>query len=202
MSPTPDTVAALATPAGTGALALIRVTGPAAASVARSVLGREPEPRRARHTPYRDLAGGEIDDVVATYFAGPKSYTGEDVWELTCHGNPYIAQRILEDLVARGCRLAEPGEFTRRAFLNGRMDLSQAEAVMEVIHARGERALAAARHHLQGGLGRRLGEVLDRVLGVLARLEAYIDFPEEDLPPEDRGLVASELEAIELLINR
>lgn len=202
MSLTPDTVAALATPAGTAALALIRVSGPAAAAVAREVLGRDPEPRRARHAPYRDRAGIEIDDVVATFFAGPKSYTGEDVWELTCHGNPYIAQRILEDLVARGCRLAEPGEFTRRAFLNGRMDLSQAEAVMEVIHARGERALAAARHHLQGGLGQRLGEIVDRVLGVLARLEAYIDFPEEDLPPEDRTLVARELEAIELMINR
>ena len=196
-----DTVAALATPGGTAALALIRVTGPASAAVARGVLGREPEPRRARYAPYRDLAGAEIDDVVATFFAGPKSYTGEDVLELTCHGNPYIAQRILEDLVARGCRLAEPGEFTRRAFLHGRMDLSQAEAVMEVIHARGERALAAARHHLQGGLGQRLSEIVDRVLGVLARLEAYIDFPEEDLPPEDRGLVASELEAIQLMIN-
>ena len=96
--------------------------------------------------------------------------------------------------------MAEPGEFTRRAFLNGRMDLSQAEAVMEVIHARGERALAAARHHLQGGLGRRVGEIVDRVLGVLARLEAYIDFPEEDLPPEDRELVAREPRHVQLAL--
>jgi tRNA modification GTPase len=104
-----------------------------------------------------------------------------------------VAQKILEDLFARGCRPAEPGEFTQRAFLNGRMDLSQAEAVMDLIHARSQRALTAANQQLRGSLGRRMNELIDRLLGILARIEAYIDFPDEDLPPEDRSFVTQEL---------
>jgi tRNA modification GTPase len=133
-----------------------------------------------------DRGGLVVDDVVATLFAGPNSYTGEDSLEISCHGSPYIAQRILADLFARGCRPARPGEFTQRAFLNGRMDLSQAEAVMDLIHARSERALAAAQQVLRGALGRHLAELADGIVGVLATVEAYIDFPDEDLPPEDR----------------
>ena len=134
--------------------------------------------------------------MLLTFFRAPQSYTGEDAAEISCHGNPFIAQKILEDLFARGCRPAEPGEFTQRAFLNGRMDLTQAEAVMDVIHARSERALAAAQQQLRGALGRRMTALVDALLGVLARIEAYIDFPEEDLPTEDRGWVTSELQRL------
>jgi tRNA modification GTPase len=188
-----DTIVALATPAGTSALAVIRVSGPAAASLAREIFGGTPPPRSARHADYRQRDGSLVDDVMHTFFQGPFSFTGEDSLEISCHGNPFIAQRILEDLLARGGRMAEPGEFTKRAFLHGKMDLGQAEAVMDLIHARSERALAAANHQLRGALSRKMGELVDGVLGLLARIEAYIDFPEEDLPPEETRLVADGL---------
>lgn len=197
-----DTIAALATPAGTAALAVLRLSGPETGRLATEIFGTTPLPRHVRHADYRARDGRLLDNVLATFFQGPRSYTGEDALEISCHGNPFIAQKILEDLFARGCRPAEPGEFTQRAFLNGKMDLSQAEAVMDLIHARSERALAAAQHQLRGALGRRLGVLTDGLLAVLARIEAYIDFPEEDLPPEDRDLVARELERITLEADR
>lgn len=193
MGPLTDTIAALATPVGTSAIALLRASGPACTGLARELTGADPLPRSAVHADYRDRAGTLVDDVLVTYFQGPHSYTGEDSLEVSCHGNPFIAQRVLEDFWKRGCRPAEPGEFTRRAFLNGRLDLSQAEAVMDLIHARSERALAAANQQLRGSLGRHLGHLIDALLRVLARIEAYIDFPEEDLPAEDRSLVLHEL---------
>ncbi|HXN35460.1 MAG TPA: tRNA uridine-5-carboxymethylaminomethyl(34) synthesis GTPase MnmE [Opitutaceae bacterium] len=181
-----DTIAALATPAGTAALAVIRISGPATSALAAGVMESAPPPRSATHADYRDRGGSIVDDVVATLFVAPNSYTGEDSLEISCHGNPFIIQKILTDLFARGCRPAHPGEFTKRAFLNGRMDLSQAEAVMDLISARSERALVAARQVLRGALGRHLADLVAKILGSLATIEAYIDFPDEDLPPEDR----------------
>lgn len=191
-----DTIAALGTPHGTAALAVIRVSGPDSAGLAKALFGTLPAPRVATHADYRAKDGRIVDDVLATYFQGPHSYTGEDALEISCHGSPLIAQIVLEDLLARGCRAAEPGEFTRRAFLNGRLDLSQAEAVMDLIHARSERALAAANQQLRGSLGRHLETLVDGLLHVLARVEAYIDFPEEDLPAEDRTLLGTSLEDV------
>ena len=191
-----DTIAALATPVGTSAIALTRVTGPDAARIAQEILGELPPPRVARHGDYRDTSGLLVDDALFTFFPQASSYTGEDALEISSHGNPFIAQRILEDLFRRGCRVAEPGEFTQRAFLNGRMDLSQAEAVMDLIHARSERALESANQQLRGSLGRRLNELIERLLGVLARVEAYIDFPEEDLPPEDREALRTAVDSL------
>jgi tRNA modification GTPase len=188
-----DTIAALATPAGTAAIAVVRASGPDTTRLARELFAYVPSPRSAQHADYRDASGTLVDDVLVTFFQGPHSYTGEDSLEISCHGNPFIAQKILEDLFARGCRPAEPGEFTQRAFLNGRMDLSQAEAVMDLIHARSDRALAAANQQLRGALGRRMNRLVERLLAVLARVEAYIDFPDEDLPFEDRDLVGREL---------
>jgi tRNA modification GTPase len=188
-----ETIAALATPVGTSALAVLRVTGPDTLRVATEIIGRPPLPRRARHADYCDRAGRLIDDVLLIFFRGPQSYTGEDAMEISCHGNPLIAQKILEDLFARGCRPAEAGEFTQRAFLNGRMDLSQAEAVMDLIHARSERALAAANQQLRGALGRHMNKLVEGLVAVLAQVEAYIDFPEEDLPPENRESILTEL---------
>ncbi|HEY8931790.1 MAG TPA: tRNA uridine-5-carboxymethylaminomethyl(34) synthesis GTPase MnmE [Rariglobus sp.] len=197
MSRPTDTIAALATPVGTSAIAVVRVSGPACTELASAIFGPAPlPPRVARHGDYRNLRGDLVDDVLVTFFQGPRSYTGEDSLEIASHGNPFIAQSILNDLLTRGCRLAEAGEFTRRAFLGGRMDLSQAEAVMDLIHARSERALAAANQQLRGSLGRHLGELTEGLLLVLARIEAYIDFPDEDLPPEDRRIVLDELERV------
>jgi tRNA modification GTPase len=199
--PSADTIAALATPMGTSALAVIRISGKDTNAIARALAGNV-SPRRARHGDYRGVDGTLVDDVVLTFFAGPRSFTGEDSLEIACHGNPFIAQRILEDLFLRGCRPAEPGEFSKRAFLNGRMDLSQAEAVMDVINARSERALAAANQQLRGALGRRMQGLIEALLSVVARIEAYIDFPEEDLPAEDRSAVLRDIDRIILDTNR
>lgn len=188
-----DTIAALATPAGTSAIAVVRISGPDTRQVARAIFGEIPPPRSMRHADYRDRSGLLLDDVLWVFFQAPRSYTGEDSLEISCHGNPFIAQKILEDLLARGCRVAMPGEFTQRAFLNGRMDLSQAEAVMDVIAARSERALSAANRQLRGALGRRTSAAIEQLLAATAQVEAYIDFPEEDLPPEDSARLRSSL---------
>ncbi|HEX2854514.1 MAG TPA: tRNA uridine-5-carboxymethylaminomethyl(34) synthesis GTPase MnmE [Opitutaceae bacterium] len=191
-----DTIAALATPAGTSAIAVVRASGPDTGRLAVEIFGLPPSPRKACHADYRDIDGRLVDDVLFTFFQGPHSYTGEDSLEISSHGNPFIAQKILADLLTRGCRSAQPGEFTQRAFLNGQMDLSQAEAVMDLIHARSDRALAAANQQLRGALGKTMDALTHRLLEVLARVEAYIDFPEEDLPPEDTNWLDVELQSI------
>lgn len=192
-----DTIAALATPIGTSAIALVRVSGPLAPQLARDLLGgKVPPARLVQRADYRDRAGTLVDDVLCTFFAAPASYTGEDAIEISCHGNPFIAQRILEDLFARGCRAANPGEFTQRAFLHGQLDLSQAEAVMDLIHARSERALAAANQQLRGSLGRQMESLITLTTSCLARIEAYIDFPEEDLPAEDTEPVRQQIDRV------
>lgn len=197
-----DTLVALATPVGTSAVALIRASGPEAGLHAEALLGRSPTPRRAIHCDYRDVAGEVLDDVIITYYEGPKSYTGENSFEVSCHGNPFIARKILDDLLRRGCRMAEPGEFTRRAFTHGRIDLSQAEAVIDLINARSDRALQAANQQLRGSLGNRLNSLIERLLKVIAQIEAYIDFPDEDLPPENRGEALHALHQIQLETGR
>lgn len=196
MSSSGDTIAALATPAGTSAIAVVRASGAQCAGLAKDIFGAPPPPRVATHADYRDARGTLVDDVLFTFFAGPNSFTGDDTLEISCHGNPFIAQKILEDLFARGCRPAEPGEFSRRAFLNGRMDLSQAEAVMDLIHARSERALAAANQQLRGALGRHMSQLISQLVNILAQIEAYIDFPEEDLPAEDNLRVRQQIESL------
>jgi tRNA modification GTPase len=188
-----DTIAAPATPSGTSAIAVVRISGPGTQKIVQDLWRETPPPRTLRRGDYRTAAGELIDDVLFVHSPAPRSYTGEDVLEISSHGNPFIVQKILEDLYLRGCRPAEPGEFTQRAFLNGRLDLSQAEGVMDLIHARSERALVAANQQLRGALGRRMEKLIDRLLQILARVEAYIDFPDEDLPPEDRSLVDAEL---------
>jgi tRNA modification GTPase len=188
-----DTIAALATPVGTSALALIRASGPMARLLVPALFARAPLPRIAQHADYRDPQGILIDDVLFTFFAGPNSFTGEDCLEISCHGNPFIAQKILADLLARGCRSADPGEFSKRAFLSGRLDLSQAEAVMDLIHARSDQALAAANQQLRGSLGRYMAELTTRLIKTLAHIEAYIDFPDEDLPEENRQSINNDI---------
>lgn len=191
-----DTIAALATPAGTAALAILRISGVDTNRLAAEIFGAAPPLRVATHCDYCDRGGAVVDDVVVTLFAGPNSYTGEDSLEISCHGSPFIAHKILADLLARGCRPALPGEFTQRAFLDGRMDLSQAEAVMDLINARSDRALAAAQQVLRGALGRHMAELVAGVLGALSTVEAYIDFPDEDLPQEDRARLRDRIAAV------
>lgn len=193
MSFSTDTIAALATPAGTSAIAVVRASGPQVTALMQNIFQETPPPRLARHADYRDARGQLVDDVLFTYFAAPNSFTGEDSLEISCHGNPFIAQKILEDFFTRGCRPADAGEFSKRAFLNGRMDLSQAEAVMDLIRARSDRALAAANQQLRGSLGRKMNELISLLINILAQTEAYIDFPDEDLPAKDQQAVLTKL---------
>jgi len=191
-----DTIAALATPTGTSAIAVVRASGPQVSALTQTIFSELPLPRTARHADYRDAGGQLVDDVLFTYFAGPNSFTGEDSLEISSHGNPFIAQKILEDLFARGCKPAEAGEFSKRAFLNGRMDLSQAEAIMDLIHARSDRALAVANQQLRGSLERKMKALISILIGILAHVEAYIDFPDEDLPTEDRQNILNQLDQL------
>ncbi len=192
-----DTIAALSSPSGTGAVALLRVSGPDAAVVAAAVFkGPSLKPRRALFGEIRDAAGGRIDEVLLTFFQGPASYTGEDTVEISCHGGMLVTRRVLERLLEAGARAAGPGEFTQRAFLNGKLDLTQAEAVMDVISAQTDRALQAAHRQLDGALGRTILAMRDELLGILAHVEAYIDFPEEDIDPDTGTALRGRMEGL------
>ena len=190
------TIAAVATPVGVGALAIVRVSGPAAVAAVRACTGRDLAPRHATLVRVRDAAGHTIDECVATWFAAPASFTGEDVVELCCHGGPLVTQLVLERLLACGACPAEPGEFSRRAFENGRLDLTQAEAVMDIIQAGSELALRSAQHQLQGALCRPVEQAVDALLDVAAHVEAYIDFPEEDIAPQTQQELTGTLESV------
>lgn len=201
--PASDTIVALSTPAGESAIAVIRLSGCACPELGQSILGRQ-SGLKARHAYfgiYLDIKGKRIDDCVVTLYEAGKSFTGEAMLEIAPHGNPLIVQKIMEDLMARGCRPAEPGEFTRTAFMNGKMDLSQAEAVSDLIRARSDKSIEVAQRQLHGSVGRKMSELTDRLLSVMAHLEAYIDFPEEDLPDENQSGPAMDLRKLINEIN-
>ena len=176
-----DTIAALATPAGRSALAVLRLSGPATDRIIRAVTGRAKPlaPRRATLVALRDRAGEALDRGLVTFFPAPASYTGEDVAELSIHGSPAVAGRLLETLLAAGARSARPGEFTERAFHHGKMDLLRAEAVADLIEARTEAAARASERRLAGALSERLSAVREDLLSAAARLSAAIDFSED-----------------------
>ena len=198
-----DTIAAVATPAGTGAVSLLRVSGPMALAAARKVWkGRELQLRQAVYGSIVDKSGQAIDTGLATLFKGPASFTGEDTVEITCHGGILVTQRVLEALLGAGARAAEPGEFTLRAYLNGKLDLTQAEAVMDVISAQTDAALRAAQRQLEGVIGARVTALRDELLGVLAHVEAYIDFPEEDISPDTGALLRGNIVEVASGITR
>jgi tRNA modification GTPase len=193
-----DTIAAISTPVGEGAIAVLRVSGPEAVTlVARIFRGatspEKMEPRRSYFGEIYD-ATGVIDQVLLTIFRRPQSYTGEDLFEISCHGGILVTRKILSLLLNAGARSAEPGEFTQRAFLNGKMDLTQAEAVMDLIRAQTELALRAANEQLAGHLGRELTKIQDELLTTLAHIEAYIDFPDEGISPETGKMLFDRLE--------
>jgi tRNA modification GTPase len=193
-----DTIAAISTPVGEGAIAVLRVSGPEAVRlVARIFQGstapEKMEPRRSYFGEIYDVTG-VIDQVLLTIFRRPQSYTGEDLIEISCHGGILVTRKILSLLLNAGARSADPGEFTQRAFLNGKMDLTQAEAVMDLIRAQTELALRAANEQLAGHLGRELTKIQDQLLTTLAHIEAYIDFPDEGISPETGKMLFDRLE--------
>jgi len=187
-----DTIAAIATPLGEGALAVIRLSGKDALAVAdkvftpggKSSLRISDAPTHTLQYGHVARNGHTIDEVLAAVMRAPRTFTREDIVEFTCHGGVLTAKMVLDAVLAGGARMAEPGEFTKRAFLNGRIDLAQAEAVADLIAARTELAVAAANEQLAGKLSQRIKEVRDQMMLTLAHIEAYIDFPEEDISPD------------------
>ena len=193
----PDTIYAPATAPGRAAIAIIRLSGPEAGPALAALAGGLPPPRLARHVRYRDPESGEeLDDGLALWFPGPASVTGEDVAELHLHGSRAVLAAVMAVLSRRGLRLAEPGEFTRRAFLNDKLDLTQAEAVADLAAAETEAQRRQALRQLDGHLGAVYRGWGERLLRLLAHLEAAIDFPDEDLPPEIEAEVAAGAQAL------
>ena len=195
---TEDTIAAIATAAGVGGVGIVRLSGPRAIAIAADALGISPTQldRRVRVGWIRDRAGQAIDQVLAFAMRAPASFTGEDVAELQGHGGPHNLERLLAVLLERGARVAEPGEFTRRAVASGKLDLIRAEALLDVIHAGSERAWRLAQANLGGRLGDEVQAIERRALAVLAELEGGIDFPEEDLELAGAEAVDHELVAL------
>lgn len=194
------TIVAVATPFGPGAISVLRLSGPGALQIAgealRMDLGKV-DPRLAVRGRVRDASGAVLDDVLVTCFHAPASYTGEDTVEISGHGGVLVTQRVLERIVACGARVAEAGEFTQRAFLNGKLDLTQAEAVMDVISAQTDLALRAAQQQLKGRLGEATEGVRAELLGIVAHVEAFIDFPEEDIDPSSGAALREQIAACE-----
>lgn len=200
-----DTIAAISTPPGEGAVALIRISGPDAFRVLAKIFSRAvPAPRRATGGRITEN-GSVVDHVLATVFEAPASYTGENMVEIGCHGGILLAAHILEIVLRHGARAAEPGEFTQRAFLNGKLDLTQAEAVMDLISAKTPLAMRAAAEQLQGRLGDEVSGIRADILETVAHLEAWIDFPEEGIAPATGDLLRNKIESaigrIEALIS-
>jgi tRNA modification GTPase len=194
----PGTIAAVATAAGRGGIGVVRISGPQVPAIARAVLGRLPEPRRAQHCFFRDARGERVDEGIALYFQAPHSYTGDDVLELQGHGGPVVTHAVLAAVLDAGARLAGPGEFTQRAFLNGKLDLAQAEAVADLIDAASQEAARSALRSLGGDFSAVIAGLVDGLTELRALTEAMLDFPEEDvdsLHREDAGRRLAQLRA-------
>src|SRR6185312_10096741 len=197
-----DTIAAIATPIGEGGLAVIRISGAQALAVADKIfspVGKQslkPSAAASHTIQFGHIVrdGKTIDEVLVAVMRAPRTFTREDVVEITCHGGILPAKMVLDAALGAGARLAEPGEFTRRAFLNGRIDLAQAEAVADLIHSRTELALSAANEQLAGKLSQRINQLRDDMIKTLAHVEAYIDFPEEDIAEETKDQLLDRLE--------
>lgn len=176
-----DTIAAIATAPGAGGIGVVRLSGARARAIGESISARALAARRAHHVRFIDADDETIDDGIALYFAAPASYTGQDVVELQAHGSPAVLQQLLARCCALGARMARPGEFSERAFLNGKLDLAQAEAVADLIQASDARAARAARRSLDGEFSRRVNAIADALLALRVQVEATIDFADEPL---------------------
>ena len=176
-----DTIAALATAPGRAGLCVVRVSGPLTKKIAKKILGYTPRHMAAKYSSFKAPGGETVDSGVALFFGSPKSYTGEDVLELTCHGGQAIVDHLLETLFVYGARLADRGEFTKRAFLNDKLDLIQAEAVADLVDSSSRATTKAAQRSLEGVFSEELHLLSDQLADLRAEIEASLDFPEEDL---------------------
>ena len=176
-----DTIVAIATAPGAGGVGIVRLSGPQARSIAEAVSGKTLAPRVAQYARFVDAAGDTIDDGIVLYFAAPASFTGEDVAELQAHGSPVVLRQLVARCIALGARQAQAGEFSERAFLNGKLDLAQAEAIADLIAAADAQAARAARRSLDGVFSQRVEALMDAVLAIRVHVEAAIDFADEPL---------------------
>ncbi|MDG3065250.1 tRNA uridine-5-carboxymethylaminomethyl(34) synthesis GTPase MnmE [Thauera mechernichensis] len=202
----PDTIAAVATAPGCGGIGVVRVSGSGLLGFAQALCGRQPQPRLAQFSRFVDGEGRPIDEGILLYFPAPASFTGEDVLELQGHGGPVVMQLLLERCLGLGARLAEPGEFTRRAFLNGKLDLAQAEGVADLIEASTAAAARSAVRSLSGRFSEEVHRIVDRLVDLRMLVEATLDFPEEEIEFLERARAMPRLEGIrgelEALLDR
>jgi tRNA modification GTPase len=189
-----ETIFAPATPVGKSALSVIRTSGPLSIKISEEACSfGNPKPNQSKLVNYMALNGKLIDQIVITYYKKGRSYTGEEALEISCHGNPLIVDLICEDLMNRGCRLALPGEFTKLAFLNGKINLTEAESVAQVISAHSIQALDAANRTIQGELSSTLKRIQEELIEIQAQIEAYIDFPEDDIGSPDQSWISDKI---------
>lgn len=192
-----DTIAAQATATGRAGVGIIRVSGPAVSAVASAILGKVPKPRTAEYLPFLDEQKQTLDQGIALYFPGPNSFTGEDVLELQGHGGPVLLDMLLRRVLQmKDVRIARPGEFSERAFLNDKLDLTQAEAIADLIDASSEQAARSAMHSLQGEFSRKIHDLVEKVIYLRIYVEAAIDFPDEEIDFLSDGKVAGDLAEI------
>ncbi|GGX48133.1 tRNA uridine-5-carboxymethylaminomethyl(34) synthesis GTPase MnmE [Saccharospirillum salsuginis] len=191
-----DTICALATPPGRGGVGIVRVSGDQAATIAAALLGHTPKPRYAHYGPFYDDAGQVLDEGIALYFPNPHSFTGEDVLELHGHGGPVILDLLIQRILALGARLARPGEFSERAFLNDKLDLAQAEAIADLIDASSTEAARSAVRSLQGAFSQEIHKLVEQLIELRIYVEAAIDFPEEEIDFLSDGKVQADLDRI------
>lgn len=202
-----DTIAAISTPMGEGGIGIVRISGPAAAHIAQQIFRRHSDGGLLSHRFYYGdivdpVSGFILDEVLLVLMRAPRSYTREDVVEIHCHGGSLVVQSVLDLVLAHSARLAAPGEFTRRAFLNGRLDLAQAEAVIDIIRGKSEAALNLAQHQRQGLLSREICAIRDQLRHALALVEAYVDFPDEDLGVASLNPIAGQVSAAAAVVDR
>lgn len=176
-----ETIAAVATPSGRGGVGIVRVSGPLSLAIAKNIVGFEPKIRHAHYADFLDSRNEIIDQGIALFFKSPHSFTGEDVLELQGHGGPVVLDRLLKSVLEHGARLAKPGEFSEQAFLNNKLDLTQAEAIADLINAESEQAARCAMRSLQGEFSTQINELLDQLIKLRMYVEAAIDFPEEEI---------------------
>ncbi len=194
--PAADTIAAVATPPGRGAIGIVRVSGPSSRAIAEHLIGSAPAPGRATYRTFRNAAGEVLDRGLALFFAGPRSFTGEDSLELHAHGGPAVVRGLLDAVLFAGARLARPGEFSERAFLNGKLDLVQAEAVADLIASTTGRAARAAARSLTGDFSARVATAQAALEDVRMRIEAAIDFADEGLSVHSNAVLMSGIDAV------
>ncbi len=201
MGPT-DTIVAIATPPGRGGIGVVRVSGPASRAIAQGVLGRLPAPRHATLADFLDAQGQALDQGIALFFPAPHSFTGEDVLELQGHGGPAVLRLVLERCLELGARLAEPGEFTRRAYLNDKLDLAQAESVADLIDAASTQAAKSALLSLRGEFSRDIHALVERLIELRMLLEATLDFPEEEIEFLEAAAARDRLAALQTRLDQ